>query len=84
MTATARIEVQQQFCNNCSVCIKKELQGIEEVENIRLYPKDSLITFNFAKANKLSMALNILSKMGYPEKGERIQENQFLKSICKC
>lgn len=83
MIATAKIEVQQSFCNNCSVCIKKELQIIEDVKNIRLYPKESLITFNFIKADKLSAVLNTLSKLGYPEKGERVN-NVFQKSLCGC
>lgn len=83
MIATARIEVQQHFCKNCSVFIKKELQMIEDVKNIRLYPKDSLITFSFLKADKLSAALNTLSRLGYPEKGERIDE-ALSKSLCRC
>ncbi|GGI56424.1 hypothetical protein [Winogradskyella haliclonae] len=83
MTSTAKIEVQQRFCKNCSVCIKKELQVIENIKNVRLYPKESLITFNFIKADKLSAALNVLSKLGYPEKGERIEE-EFSKSLCSC
>ncbi|RZN84619.1 MAG: hypothetical protein EVB11_00790 [Winogradskyella sp.] len=83
MTSTAKIEVQQSFCNSCSVCIKKELQVIENVKNVRLYPKESLIIFNFIKADKLSAVLNVLSRLGYPEKGERI-EKEFSKSLCRC
>lgn len=83
-TSMARVEVQQGFCDNCSVCIKKELQEIDEVKNVRLYPKESLITFNFMRANKLSAVLNILSDIGYPEKGEAGFEKQFSKSVCSC
>ncbi|WP_340200060.1 hypothetical protein [Ascidiimonas sp. W6] len=84
MTSTARIEVGQRFCDNCSISIKKKLQVIEDIKNVQLYPKESLITFNFIKANKLSIALNVLSEIGYPEKGERINIPQFLKSACRC
>jgi hypothetical protein len=84
LVSTARIEVQQSFCNGCSVCIKKELQEIEEINSVRLYPKESLITFNFMKANKLSTALNILSKIGYSEKGEHMDKAQPFKSVCGC
>jgi copper chaperone CopZ len=80
----ARIKVEHPFCNNCSVCIKKELQEIEAVTNIRLCPKESLVTFNFIKADKLSTALNILSDIGYPEKGERLYKEQFSNSVCRC
>lgn len=83
MIATARIEVQQSFCKNCSAYIKQELQIIEDIKNVRLYPKDSLITFNFLKADKLSSVLNTLSKLGYSEKGERV-ELEVSKSLCNC
>ncbi len=83
-TSMARIKVEHPFCNNCSVCIKKELQEIEAITNIRLYPKESLVTFNFIKADKLSTALNILSDIGYPEKGERLFKEQFSNSVCRC
>lgn len=84
MTSTAKIEIQQRFCDNCSVCIKKELQEISDINNVRLYPKESLITFNFIKANKLSMALNTLSEIGYYEKGDKINECKLPKSACAC
>ncbi|WP_299120074.1 hypothetical protein [uncultured Winogradskyella sp.] len=84
MKATiARIEVQQRFCNNCSAYIKNELQEIDEVNNVRLYPKESLITFNFTNAYKLSTALNILSEIGYYERGERVTSNKF-RLACSC
>lgn len=80
----ARIEVEQRFCKGCSVCIKNELQKIDEINNVRLYPKESLITFNFIKANKLSSALNILSEIGYSEKGEHLHKRQVNKQACNC
>jgi len=82
MTYTARIEVQKSFCNGCLVSIKKELQEVEQIMNISLYPKHSLITFSFMKADKLSEVLNVLSKIGYPEKGERKNHLEDLESIC--
>ncbi|WP_044401614.1 hypothetical protein [Lacinutrix sp. Hel_I_90] len=80
----ARIELQHHFCEGCSFCIKKELQKISNLSNIRFYPKESIVTFNFIKANALSNALNALSEIGYPEKGERINTERFSKSFCRC
>ena len=80
----ARIEVQKSFCDGCSLCIKKELQKVNDIKNIRLYPKDSIITFNFVKANKLSTVLNVLSEIGYSEKGERVNKHQLSKLFCSC
>lgn len=84
IASMARIEVQQSFCNTCSACIKKKLQDIKDLKNIRLYPRESLITFNFIKANKLSDALNILSEIGYPERGESMSFKQTPRSACQC
>jgi hypothetical protein len=84
MTYTARIEVQNPFCQGCLVGIKNKLQCIDEVNNISLYPKNSLVIFNYMKATKLSEVLNVLSEIGYPEKGERESELQFPEDICSC
>lgn len=80
----ARLEVQQRFCENCSSCIKKELQRIDTVNNIRLFPKDSLIVFNFKKAIDLSNVLNTLSDIGYPEKIGGANKESHLNTYCKC
>jgi len=84
MVYTARIEVQDSFCDVCSIGIKKELQEINDVKNIHLYPKESLITFNFMKVNNLSTVLNVLTEIGYPEIGERLQKRESTKIVCDC
>ncbi|MFK7832048.1 MAG: hypothetical protein AB8B52_02115 [Winogradskyella sp.] len=80
----AKIHVEQGFCKSCSVGIKMQLQEIEAISNVRLYPKESLVTFNFIKADKLSAALNVLSDIGYPEKGENICSEPFSNTVCSC
>jgi len=82
-TTVARIEVQPCFCNVCCGFIKREIQEIDEVNNVRFYPKESLITFNFTNAHKLSTVLNILSENGYYERGEQVV-NAKLHSACVC
>jgi hypothetical protein len=67
----ARIEVQRNFCCQCTACIKQELEGVKGIKNLRFYPSDLLITFNFRKAEQLSDVLNRLFLLGYPEKGEK-------------
>ena len=80
----AKIEVQRNFCNSCSKEIREELEQIEGIKNLRLYPKDLLITFNFRKAQHLSAILNRLSVIGYPEKGEMLCSEVCTNSVCKC
>lgn len=84
MIYTARIEVEDSFCDSCSTCIKNGLQEIKEIKNINLYPKESLITFNFMKVNNLSTVLNVLTDMGYREKGERYSKQACSKLVCDC
>jgi hypothetical protein len=68
----ARIPVQNSFCELCKNKIQTKLSKISDVSNVRLYPQESLVVFNFFKANELSNVLNALTEMGYPEKGEQI------------
>lgn len=81
---TARVEVAEQFCDSCSPCIKKELQRVKGIDYVRLYPKDALIVFNFIYALDLSNALNILSEIGYPEKGDRSNQEKLYRMKCQC
>jgi hypothetical protein len=81
----ARIPVQNSFCELCKTTIQTKLSKIRDVSNVRLYPQESLVVFNFFKANELSNVLNALTEMGYPEKGEQIDHEIFLKSkLCLC
>lgn len=80
----AKIEVQSSFCTKCSVRIKMELLKIENITNVYLYPFDSLVVFNFVKANELSTALNTLTALGYPQKGERIHMKNYVQTCCTC
>ena len=80
----ARIPIQQVFCDHCSDCIKAELQKINGISNVRLYPLESLVCFNFMTANTLSTALNSLWDIGYTEKGDTSRYEQFSKSSCGC
>lgn len=80
----AKIEVQNSFCTRCSVKIKIELLKIENITNVYLYPFDSLVVFNFVRANELSTALNTLTALGYPQKGERINMKNYVHPWCKC
>ncbi len=80
----AKIVVQNSFCAKCSGKIKIELLKIENITNVYLYPFDSLVVFNFVKANELSTALNTLTALGYPPKGDRIDMKNYVHPWCIC
>ncbi|PWL38689.1 hypothetical protein DKG77_10600 [Flagellimonas aquimarina] len=79
----AKIPVQNRFCRKCSSQIKSELLKIQDITNVNLYPTDSLVVFSFIKANELSVALNILTALGYPPQGDRVNA-KFISPICSC
>ena len=67
----------------CSKVIRQELVSLDGIKNLRLYPRDLMITFNFYKAQDLSTLLNKLSFLGYPERGEALYDHNDI-GICKC
>ncbi|MDT0607772.1 cation transporter [Croceitalea rosinachiae] len=84
-TQLARIQVQNAFCTNCKNSIKSRLSDIKSISNIQLYVTDSLVVFNFLRANELSDVLNVLSEIGHPEIGERYSgTNQVTSKLCLC
>jgi len=80
----ARIEVQHAFCSECSGTIRTELQKIENISNVYLYAVDSLVVFNFIRANELAIALNTLTALGYPPKGDKIDSRDYVRPCCGC
>ena len=82
-TNIARIPVQTSFGNLCSVTIKDALLSIKDITNVNLYPSDSLIVFNFIRANEISKALNVLTELGCPEEGEKVK-NDLEVPFCNC
>ncbi|WP_139063626.1 heavy-metal-associated domain-containing protein [Flagellimonas eckloniae] len=83
-TGLAKIPVQNSFCASCSHQIRKELLKIEDISNVHLFPTESLVVFNFVRANELSTALNVLTDLGYPQVGDRINGRNHHPPYCTC
>ncbi len=80
----AKISVRNTFCLNCSKKIENALLGIRDISNVYLYPEEALIVFSFVKANELADALNALTDLGYPPKGDSINPGAFVNPACIC
>lgn len=81
----ARIPVQNKFCIRCKNAILLKLAEIPNISSVQLYEKESLVVFNFFKANELSEVLNLLTEIGYPEVGERWHNATKMESkLCLC
>jgi len=83
-TGIARIYVQGNFCKSCGSSIKKELLKINDVSNVYVKPSTSLVVFSFVKANEISSAMNLLTTLGYPPKGEKPNHSKRFKPLCFC
>ncbi len=79
--STARIVVQNSFCTNCIDLIKKRMMEVQ-INNVMLYPSDSLIVFNYKRANQISEALNTLVSLGYPPLGDTIESSSCKMPLC--
>lgn len=82
-TGFAKITVQQSFCSCCSRKIKKELLKINDISNVRMYPIECLVIFNFIKADEVAAVLNVLTALGYPPKGE-VNKYMPKRIVCTC
>ncbi len=83
-TSLARVIVQNPFCSNCITPIKKKIMEVDEVKNVRLFPSDSLVVFNFNRAHQISEVLNTLMALGYPPEGDQISSCNATKPLCSC
>ena len=83
-TGFANILVQNAFCGTCAQKIKKALSHIPDISNVVAYPDETLVTFNFIRANELASALNMLMDLGYPPLGDRIKKEHQVKPMCNC
>ncbi|GAB1858207.1 hypothetical protein MHTCC0001_30440 [Flavobacteriaceae bacterium MHTCC 0001] len=80
----ARIFVQNRFCSSCIIPIKNKLMEVEHIKNVKLFPADSLVVFNFNRAHQISEVLNTLVAIGYPPEGDRISDCSIVQPLCSC
>lgn len=83
-TSLARVIVQNPFCSNCIAPVKKKIMEVKDVKNVRLFPANSLVVFNFNRAHQISEVLNTLVALGYPPEGDQILEGNSILPKCSC
>lgn len=83
-TNLARIFVQNRFCSDCITPIKQKILEVKQVKNVMLFPRDSLVVFNFNRANQISEVLNTLVALGYPPEEDAIASASYVKPLCEC
>ena len=82
-TSLARVFVQTPFCKGCISALEAKVLAVNNIKHVRFFLKDSLVVFNFNKANQVSEVMNTLSASGYPPIGDVINDFE-INSKCNC
>ena len=78
-----QIKIENLKCGGCASTIKKGLSSIEGIEEVAVNVEDSLVSVN-ATDTILIEVKEKLSKLGYPEVGDRNTVLQKAKSFVSC
>lgn len=78
-----QIEIENLKCGGCAATIKKGLLSLNGVEEVAINVDESLVTVTSEKDN-LQEVKEKLSKMGYPEVGDKNSIIHKAKSYVSC
>lgn len=79
----AKIQIENLKCGGCAATIKKGISNIEGVSDITIDIEKSLISI-VSKSENLDEIKNKLSKLGYPEVGDKNTVLHKAKSFVSC
>ena len=80
---TIDIQIENLKCGGCAATIKKGLLSIENIDDIRIDIEKSIVSFTSVKDN-LADVKEKLSKLGYPEVGNKNTVLHKAKSFVSC
>lgn len=77
------IEIENLKCGGCASTIKKGLSGLDGVEDVQIDVETSIVSFS-SKNENLEAVKEKLSKLGYPEVGDKNTLAHKAKSFVSC
>lgn len=80
---TQKINIENLKCGGCASTIVKGLIGIDGVENVKVNVENSIVSF-ISDNEKLIEVREKLSKLGYPEVGDKNTVLHKAKSFVSC
>lgn len=80
---TTKIQIENLKCGGCAATIKKGVLAIVGVERVEVDVEKSLVSIT-SKENNLEEIKNKLSKLGYPETGDKNTIVHKAKSFVSC
>lgn len=78
-----KIQIENLKCGGCAATIVKGLLAIKGVEEVNVNVEDSIVSFS-ANDEKLEEVKEKLSKLGYPEVGDKNTVLHKAKSYVSC
>ena len=79
-----QIEIENLKCGGCAATIKKGLLSIEGIEDVAINIEDSLVSVNTTEDGLITTVKEKLSKLGYPEVGDKNTVLHKAKSFVSC
>jgi copper chaperone len=80
---TTEIEIENLKCGGCAATIKKGLLGLGNVNSVEVNVEKSIVSISSEKEN-LVLIKEKLSKLGYPEVGDKNTIVHKAKSFVSC
>ena len=80
---TTIIHIENLKCGGCAATIKKGILGIDSVENVDVNAETSEVSVSH-KTDVISQIKQKLSKLGYPESGDKNTLAHKAKSFVSC
>jgi copper chaperone len=80
---TTDIQIENLKCGGCAATIKKGLLSIENIEEVTIDIENSIVSVTSEK-NILAAVKDKLSKLGYPEVGDKNTILRKAKSFVSC
>lgn len=77
------IYIENLKCGGCASTITKGVSAIDGVENVTVNVEDSIVTF-LSEEEKVVAVKEKLSKLGYPEVGDKNTLTHKAKSFVSC
>lgn len=81
---TTTLEIQNLKCGGCANTIITKLSELEYISNVNVNNDDYTVTFDYSNNEQLKTAKNLLTKLGYPEAGEKNALTTKAKSFVSC
>lgn len=78
------LEIQNLKCGGCANTIITRLNELEHISNVTVNNDNDTITFDYSNDEQLKTAKNLLTKLGYPEVGEKNALTTKAKSFVSC